>query len=151
MKLFLIILSILFGTLTVGTLILFLQYFANNYFFLKNCRKEKGTIIRWIPVSSSHSAKASWWAAGNDWSPVIEYYDVSVGAIQEHEAVLPRKCTLQEHSSDEVVEIEYYGKHVRITDKRFVDNNIYSGYYFFLLFALSLILCGVTTLIYYMI
>ena len=127
---------------TLFGLVKFLYYYMNDWNFLKTCKKAKGTILRWVPTSSSsQSYKLSWWSSASDWSPVIEYYDYDAGAVQQHEAILPRSCKLNQHDNHKGVEIEYKGRTIRVSDKRFVSEGSYSGSMYALLAIISFAMC----------
>lgn len=149
MKTILLIIFIITGTAAMCCLIKFLQYFVSDWLFLKHCHKVNGHIVRWVSTSSNTTSyRSSWWSRTNDWSPVISYYDSSLGTSQEHEAILPKGCSLSQHFSPPSIEVQYYGRHVRICDDRFVNNNIYSGYQFFIAFGIFLFVCMVAFVLY---
>lgn len=139
------IFAILLGIAVAATLfglVKFLYYYMNDWNFLKTCSKAKGTILRWVPTSSSsQSYKLSWWSSASDWSPVIEYYDYDAGAVQQHEAILPRGCKLSQYDNPKGVEIEYKGRTIRVSDKRFVSAGSYDGSMYAIIAMCSFALC----------
>lgn len=125
---------------TMCCIIKFLYYYSNDWNFLKSCKRAKGTILRWVPTSSSsQSYKSSWWSSSSDWSPVIEYYDYDAGAVQQHEAILPKGCNLNQYDNPEDIEVEYKGRTVRISDKRYVPGRAYDGSLYALIGAIAFV------------
>lgn len=108
--------------------------------------------MRWVSTSSSSASyKCSWWGSSSSWSPVVSYYDTSLGTNQEHEAILPRGCKLSQQFSPPSVEVQYCGKHVRISDERYINPNVYSGYTFCVFFTIGAIFSFLSFIIYVMI
>ncbi len=140
MKIVILSLLIIFSAISLGGLVKFLQYFVSDIIFLNNCSKVKGKLIRWTNTShGTDSYRCSWWHSPISVSPVFSYYDTNVGAIQEHEAIIPKGCTLNEDTSISNIEIQYRNKHVRVSDERFVNNRVYYGFKYFIIFGLSLL------------
>lgn len=152
MKTILLVLLILSTCATLCFLIKFLQYYISELVYVKNCKTAKGTIVRWTTTSSSSVGyKASWWSAASHWSPIISYYDMTNGSTQEHAVILPKGCKLSQDFSPAKLEIQYLGRHVRVSDERYVNPNVYYGYQFCILFAIMLVMSFLCGALYYFI
>lgn len=152
METILLVLFILSVCASLCCLVKFLQYYVSELMYVKNCKTAKGTIVRWTTTSSSSiSYKSSWWRASSHWSPIISYYDVTNGSTQEHEVILPKGCHLSQDFSPAELEIQYLGRHVRISDERYVNLSVYYGYQFCIMFAIMLIASFLSGALYYFI
>lgn len=152
MKTIMLISLIMSVTASLAFLVKFLQYYVSELIFVRHCRTANGRIVRWAPASaSSTSARSSWWSGSSTWCPIISYYDPSLGTTQEHEAILPRGCKLSQQFSPESIEIQYYGRHVRISDEKYVNPNIYNGLTFFIFFTICALICLMLTIVYFLI
>lgn len=71
---------------------------------------------------------------------MIEYYDYDAGAVQQHEAILPKGCNLNQYDNPEDIEVEYKGRTVRISDKRYVPGRAYDGSLYALIGAIAFVI-----------